>query len=406
MGSGGPPEVRGAPHIVREVERHDTVACSNQANAFEKSPFSIIDREELHFFLKAVSDDDVFVVALSCKPFYEGLKLQDRCKKGHGIDRFKIDPLGHVENRLFKTPITGLFSSWERFLFATVTLKENGPVFKRRMANLAAQAGALDVLKNLYYQGHDLKDACAGAATKGNLKCLVYAFTHEPGKNLNDVWQRASSAGQLSSLEMLSSLFKLYGDQMTLDEECMNLAAKGGHTDCLKFLRDNRFPWPSGVILSCAGSGNAECLRYAFNNGARSDSRQIYIRQCYEAAALGGHLECVKVLHENGFEMSRKLCEQAASVGSLECLKYAHEKGCPWDAETCIQAVMADSLDCLQYAHRNGCSLDEGIVEKAAYDGKSQCLKYALENRFPRGLWSTLDFNSLSADIQHMLKTM
>ena len=46
-------------------------------------------------------------------------------------------------------------------------------------------------------------------------------------------------------------------------------------------------------------------------------------------AALGGHLEMVKFLHEKGCPWDSRATEYAADGGHLDVLKYLHEKGCP-----------------------------------------------------------------------------
>ena len=77
---------------------------------------------------------------------------------------------------------------------------------------------------------------------------------------------------------------------------------------------------------------------------------------CAETAR-GGHLECLKYLHENGCPWDEETCRGAAYAGHLECLKYAHENGCPWDEDTCEAAANGGHLECLQYAHENGCPM-------------------------------------------------
>ena len=58
----------------------------------------------------------------------------------------------------------------------------------------------------------------------------------------------------------------------------------------------------------------------------------------YEAAE-GGHLECVKYMHEIGCPWDEDTCYAAAKGGHLECLKYLHENGCPWDERTCTKRL-------------------------------------------------------------------
>ena len=50
------------------------------------------------------------------------------------------------------------------------------------------------------------------------------------------------------------------------------------------------------------------------------------------------------------------ICDAAAAGGHLDCLQYAHSNGCPCDTTwTCYNAAAGGHLECLQYAHSNGC---------------------------------------------------
>ena len=46
--------------------------------------------------------------------------------------------------------------------------------------------------------------------------------------------------------------------------------------------------------------------------------------------AEGGHLECLKCLHDEGCPWDEMACSSAAEGGHLVCLKYLHDKGYPW----------------------------------------------------------------------------
>ena len=71
-------------------------------------------------------------------------------------------------------------------------------------------------------------------------------------------------------------------------------------------------------------------------------------------ASKGGHLDCLKYVHEQGCEWDADTCEAAARGGHLECLKYAHEQGCEWDADTCHSAAIGGHLGVLEVCARAG----------------------------------------------------
>ena len=58
-------------------------------------------------------------------------------------------------------------------------------------------------------------------------------------------------------------------------------------------------------------------------------------------------------------------CSSAAGGGHLECLKYLHDKGCPWDEMACLSAADGGHLECLKYLHDEGCPWDKTVSENA-----------------------------------------
>ena len=50
-------------------------------------------------------------------------------------------------------------------------------------------------------------------------------------------------------------------------------------------------------------------------------------------AALNGHLEYLKYLHENGYPWNIEATRVAASNGHLDCMKYLYRNGCPCSSE-------------------------------------------------------------------------
>ena len=71
---------------------------------------------------------------------------------------------------------------------------------------------------------------------------------------------------------------------------------------------------------------------------------------CSAAAVNGGHLECLKYLHDKGCPWDKTTCSSAAEGGHLECLKYLHDKGCPWDEELFFLLLEAVT-ECLKYLY-------------------------------------------------------
>ena len=348
-------------------------------------------------FLNSVPDDDVFVMALTCKPFYDGLKLQDRCKEKN----LRLI-LGYTKICHFRTPITGLFSSSKRFFYFCATLPQGErPCFGKRTADLAAQVGALDVLerlpniesdecltiaaesghlpclKYLYDKGFPWnKDVLRRTAFSGNTKCLSFAIENgahetllrdEPDRKApeEDVFIWAAEGGHVACLQML------HENAFSWCEQVCSKAASVDNLGCLKWLHENGCPWDEATCTGAISEGGMTCLQYAVNNGCRLPS------DACERAALRGDLVILKFVYNNGALMSKKVCENAAFRDSLECLMFAHEKGCDWDLETCAEAIKGKSIECFRYASSNGCLLPNNTCELAAMCDAPCILKYA-----------------------------
>jgi hypothetical protein len=63
-------------------------------------------------------------------------------------------------------------------------------------------------------------------------------------------------------------------------------------------------------------------------------------------AAKGGHLEVLKWVRENDFWWSEWTCACAAEGGHLEVLKWARENDCPWDEDRAITRRRAATWRC------------------------------------------------------------
>ena len=164
------------------------------------------------------------------------------------------------------------------------------------------------------------------------------------------------------------------------DKQTCLFAALGGHLEVLMWLRDNGCPWHvDRTCHAAARGGNLEMLKYLAKNDC---TWKIYRNTCSQAAA-GGHLEVLKYLRKNQCPWDSETCDAAAKGGHLEVLKYAHEMDCPWDKWTCWRAAEGGHLEVLKYLHENGCPWNEWTCDAAARGGHLDVLKYAHESVCP-----------------------
>ena len=155
-------------------------------------------------------------------------------------------------------------------------------------------------------------------------------------------------------------------------------AARGGHLDVLKWLRDEMCPWDKRTCIGAVEGGHLHVLKYAHQNGCPWAS----VETCMYAAK-GGHLDVLKYARENGCWWNEWTCSNAAEGGYLDVLKYAREKGCPWDEQTCEAAAQGGHLDVLKYAHEKGCPWNEKTCSCAAEGGHLDLLKWLRKEGCP-----------------------
>ena len=129
----------------------------------------------------------------------------------------------------------------------------------------------------------------------------------------------------------------------------MDFACLGGHLEVVKYLKENGICLDAKDSYFAALGGHLEVLKYL-----REEIKDWDEEICAGAAA-GGHLEVLKYLCENGCSLDEDTCSGAAREGHLELLKCLHESGCPWDEHTCMYAARGGHLEVLKYLRENGC---------------------------------------------------
>jgi len=75
-------------------------------------------------------------------------------------------------------------------------------------------------------------------------------------------------------------------------------------------------------------------------------------------AAKGGHFDVLKWLRENGCPWDLGTCMMVVNGDHLDVLKWLHENGCPWNETTTLAAQMKGKFDILAWARANGCPVN------------------------------------------------
>lgn len=136
-----------------------------------------------------------------------------------------------------------------------------------------------------------------------------------------------------------------------VDEFPCMWAAIGGHLNCLKYLHENNFTWDYKTIKEALAYGNFECFKYAIENGCEPE---INCDHYCEYAIFGKNLDCLKYLREHTFTQYNFTWNEytfavAAKYGKLEFLIYMYENGCPFNNIAFEFAKKENNLDCMKY---------------------------------------------------------
>ena len=162
------------------------------------------------------------------------------------------------------------------------------------------------------------------------------------------------------------------------DERTCAAAAQEGHVHVLEYLRTNGCPWDSNACASAAGGDQLDTLKWLREHGCPWD------RYTMVFAVEAGKFASVKWLHEHGCPgWNADLFATAVLNGSLKMLMWMHENGCPWDEEATEYAAMYGHLEILKWLHENSCPISTEACSEAADNESWECLKYLVDNECP-----------------------
>jgi ankyrin repeat protein len=177
----------------------------------------------------------------------------------------------------------------------------------------------------------------------------------------------------------LSEVKELHNKNI-LHKKAIYYAVKYGRLDCLRYLHENGYEFEERSSHTAAKYGNISCLKYLYEHKAYFDEIT------FEFA--GRHLDCLKYLHEIGCP-----CDDdggssyiAIKSGNVECLEYLHKNGCKlinehsYESIITIAAAFSKNLKCLKYLLKNGYVWDEDTFITAVISGKLSFLIYANKN--------------------------
>ena len=141
------------------------------------------------------------------------------------------------------------------------------------------------------------------------------------------------------------------------DEETINVAVNQRNLEMVKYCVANECPIDAWACEHAARYGHLECLKYL-----REEAKAPLDSLTASYAAYHGHLHILEYLVERNYDQySADACFWAAEYGHLDCLKYLHETSkAPWDSGAIRVAHDYNQPECLQYLLDNNCPLPPG----------------------------------------------
>jgi len=176
-------------------------------------------------------------------------------------------------------------------------------------------------------------NSAASAATSGERAELAMRLGLQAGA----LCRAAAAVGNIQVLESLERTTDVYARALkAADGRALQAAARGGHLAAIKWLSRRIYVKRTTLVADAARGGHQHVLDYlcvVHGHGVWWD------RTACRAAARGGHLEVLRRLRDCGYGWDKTTCTYAAASGCLEVLEWAHSQGCPCSYAECRSAA-------------------------------------------------------------------
>jgi hypothetical protein len=189
-----------------------------------------------------------------------------------------------------------------------------------------------------------------------SISTLEVAWEHKSlwPRHWDERWfcEKVAETNKLELLKWIREEKKCEWDVRTIEA-----AAFHGNLEMVKYCVANECPIDAWACAKAARYGHLECLKYL-----REEAKAPWDSGTANLAALNGHLHILEYLVERKFDQFGEFaCTYAAESGQLDCLKYLHETAkAPWNFRAVQVARENKHPECLQYLLDNNCPLPPG----------------------------------------------
>ncbi|CAL6323276.1 unnamed protein product [Bathycoccus prasinos] len=229
----------------------------------------------------------------------------------------------------------------------------------------------------------------------------------------NDL-ERRFNIGEMSSISTLEFAWENKSLWPSWLEDETNFCLRVAETNKLELLKwareEKKCEWDKRTTRGAAEQGNLEILKYCFENECPCGEEVEYGQMLFELAAIGGHVDCLRVLfeeldppEESGTE--ERVAEHAAEYGYPDVLKYLVEEN--ELSDSCVStSVNYSQLECLKYLVEDAeAPLDDWKLLAYARDSSEDedfvdYLREKGENA-PSGTTPSTNTNDINTNDQH-----
>jgi hypothetical protein len=123
------------------------------------------------------------------------------------------------------------------------------------------------------------------------------------------------------------------------NEETLNLAAKHGYLECVKYLLRYRCEFNKNAYVYAAGNNNHDVLEYLYKLSKIKTIPKWDGDYVIHIAATTSSLECLKFCFFNNCQITNQLCLDALDNSCFKCFKYLHQHGCTISKKKLLKAI-------------------------------------------------------------------
>ncbi len=249
----------------------------------------------------------------------------------------------------------------------------------------------LKLLKFAYKKGFGTLNANVfnRALYHSNIPILEWLLKENCETN-NDFLFPIASSGNVISLEWLEQCISQNKINIEINLEIQLFdgtiedAIINNNLEFLKWLYVKNNVDMQPIFIGCAAfNGQIEIIKWMFEH-TNLNLNDFVNSNVYYQAALGGHLNIVKLLLKYSVPFTDdSVCAGAITGNHLDILAFAIVKKCPKGVFATKAAAGIGNIKLLEFLIEKGFLMAEDIVVFAAYEGHIEFVKYLYENNYP-----------------------